>query len=66
MEARRGNIRRTHRKDSKDVDRRIAKKFKVTLRLKDPDEDLEFEVPDQLEYDLLKWLEWAQKYGEVK
>jgi len=38
----------------------------VILRLEDPEEEFEFEVPDQFEDDLLKWLEWVQKYGEVK
>lgn len=66
MEARRGNMRRAHRKDSKDAGGCVAKKFRVILRLEDPEEEFEFEVPDQFEDDLLKWLEWVQKYGEVK
>ena len=42
------------------------KKFRVTLHLTDPKRELKFEVPKQLEDDLLKWLEWTQKYGGVR
>jgi hypothetical protein len=35
--------------------------FKVVLHLSNPNGEMEFEVPNQFEDDLLKWLEWVEK-----